>query len=677
MSLVSDQGDWVRLCGRAGLRDGQRAMLETLLSACDPDALLTRHVTGGRTAVIAVTRAHSVLESRGRAGRKSQQPNDWWAWNMAVVADQTLWDTSAYFQPGALDGAVSTFKAVVEAGKAGVRDAGDCRKQAELVAGRVAEVRAAVVDAFAKAWSGTVTPETGEHLALEMATLCVMEGRDHQSLAGDVRTALSRGPLESGRLLNVLLPAEREFRVAVVVEGSSGLESVAALMDPAAAPVLFGPGQPVTGRGPGTADLKALAALAEGATAVCDSWLQRPSRGGASGHVLLVFTVRARDAAGAALLGRRQASELLDQYVAGQRVAEIRLRPETLAYNPGSRRARRSVVPDLGSGPVRPLTTNWPPALRESLRTAHIAHVTEAPMTSAGLCWSALEALELKAGSAGKGRNVDALARALSLQATRQQMMDLHARMRIAVAAESVAARTAHREAQARADSLESVASQTAALADKAAAARAAVRDRYAVMERALEAEAHRATLDAWTGVGDDGLLRDPNRWLDVFAPPAGADPALRAAAGALDAITERLGGETANRLRCWRTLLADPGLLATWITKMAGRFEEHLDWLYAVRNTALHNGRFTSATDQLDAQAGRGLVDLTLEFLGNWYRHAAGAAPDRADWTAVEVIEDLAARQEHVVKELADGIRERWNMSRLTSPTSTGRDRT
>ncbi|MBK3576455.1 hypothetical protein JHN63_22110 [Streptomyces sp. MBT65] len=90
---------------------------------------------------------------------------------------------------------------------------------------------------------------------------------------------------------------------------------------------------------------------------------------------------------GAALLGRRIASELLDQYVAGQRLAEIRLRPETLANVLGSHRVLRLAVPVLGSGPVQPLTTGWPPALRESLRTAHIARITEAPTTSAGPRW--------------------------------------------------------------------------------------------------------------------------------------------------------------------------------------------------------------------------------------------------------------------------------------------------
>ena len=78
------------------------------------------------------------------------------------------------------------------------------------------------------------------------------------------------------------------------------------------------------------------------------------------------------------------------------------------------------------------------------------------------------------------------------------------------------------------------------------------------------------------------------------------------------------LSGETAARLRYWRAMLADPTSLAAWIEETANRFKRILDWLYVTRNTALHDGRFASATDLLDVHAGRALVDLTLEFLGN-----------------------------------------------------------
>ncbi|MFF0036049.1 hypothetical protein ACFYRG_07465 [Streptomyces mirabilis] len=456
--------------------------------------------------------------------------------------------------------------------------------------------------------------------------------------------------------------------MAVVVEGTSRLELLTALVDPAAAVTSIAPGAPMAGWGSATADLRALADLAEAASAARRTW----SGDQAGGHTLLTFTVRARDLGAAALQGRRLASESLDQYVAGQRVAEIRLRPETLAHDPHSRRTLKVAVPVLGTGTARPLTTNWPPTLRESLRTAHVARVTEAPTTAAGLCWAALEALDVKSPDTGT------LGRALSLQATRQQVIDLHQRTRTAAAAQASAARTAHRAAQRAADQLEAAASaaqqhHAAVLAEKATAARATELRLRAVLERALEAQSHHAVVDMWTSVGDDGLLRDPNRWLDAFAPPPDAEPALRVAADALAALTGHIGGETANRLRTWRARLADPDSFADWIDETAARFKKNLDWLYALRNTALHDGRFVSATDLLDVHAGRALVDLTLEFMGNWYRHEVNAEPEQVGLTAVGAIAHLADRQQALVTALRSGTPTRWNVTRLTSPTSSG----
>ncbi|MGW6898855.1 hypothetical protein ACWGF2_19945 [Streptomyces sp. NPDC054919] len=643
-----------------------------MLAASAPEAVLTRHATSTPTAVASIARAHSALESRARPGRSKAQPYPELALKLITDARKILEAVEPDFPPARLDGAVGALKGIEAGGVEGLKGSSTERKaQAALLTAWVADLHTAVADGVAAAWQGTVTADARKQLALELAALCIMEGRRHHLLSDDVRTALSRGSLNADQLLKVLLPAQRDFQVAVVVEGTSRLESLTDLMDPAAAAVGIAPGDPVAGWGHGVADLKALADLAEAASAARRGW----SGDQAGGHLLLTFTIRARDVGGAALSGRRRASELLDQYVAGQRVAEIRLRPETLAHDPRSGQVLRLTVPALGSGPVRPLTTGWPPALRESLRTAHVARVTEAPTTAAGLSWAALEALDVKP------QGIDKLARALSLQATRQQTIELHQRTRTTVAAELAAARIAHRAAQDVADQLETatkavMGEHTGALAQKAAAARATELDRRAALERAVKAQTHHAVVNAWTGAGDDGLLRDPDRWLDVFAPPADAEPALRAAADALAALTDLLGGQIAARLRYWHALLADPRSLAAWIEETTRQFKNSLDWLYVIRNTALHDGRFTSATDLLDVHAGRALVDLTLEFLGNWYRHEATAAPERVGLTAVEVVAHLADRQQAVVAELRGGTRVGWNVTRLTSPTSTGWDR-
>ncbi|WP_405581720.1 hypothetical protein [Streptomyces sp. NBC_01190] len=142
---------------------------------------------------------------------------------------------------------------------------------------------------------------------------------------------------------------------------------------------------------------------------------------------------------------------------------------------------------------------------------------------------------------------------------------------------------------------------------------------------------------------------------------------------------TEILGHAADHRLRLGRpvrALIADPRSLARWIEETAGRFEMCLEWLYALRNTALHDGWFDSSTDLLDVHFGRSLVDLTLEFLGNWYQHAATASAKQSGMTAFGVIEHLADRQQTVVGELRAGRRTGLNVTRLTSPTSSGWDR-
>lgn len=670
MSLVRAEADLIRLCTRAGLGDGQRALLEAVLAASNPEAVLTQHVTSEPIAVAAIARVHSALESRARPGRAKPQPFLKPMLDLVQEALATINMARPHFPSGQLDGAVTALQAMANE-TVKLDSAADCGAQVVLLSARVAELRSAAVDGFAAAWRGTASADAGKRLALEIAALCVMEGRQYQLLSDDLRTELSRGMLDADKLLQVLLPTERDVRVAVVVEGASRLDSLERLMDSASVVVGIAPGEPVGSWGRGTTDLQELADLAEAASETRRSW----SRDQAGGRVLLTFTVRARDLGGAALLGRRRASELLDQYVAGQRIAEIRLRPETLAYDLSADRKLRLAVPSLGTGPVRPLTTGWPATLRESLRTAHIARVTEAPTTAAGLCWAALEALDVKPNSVGQ------LARALSLQAVRQQLLDLHQRMRTVVAAEVEAARTSHREAQRRSEGLDAAAraatgEHTTALSLKAATVRATERERLTALKQAIKAEAHLAVLDAWTGVGNDGLLRSPDRWLDAFAAPDDAESKLCAAAMALAAIADFLSGETAARLQSWRAMLADPGSLALWIKETEVQFKKSLDWLYVLRNTALHDGRFASATDLLDVQAGRALVDLTLEFLGNWYQHEAKAAPDRVGLTAIEVIAHLAERQEQVVRELCSGNRAGWNVTRLTSPTSTGWDR-
>lgn len=672
MSLVRDRADWIRLCDVGQLSAPQRFLVEAVLAASDPQVVLTRHVACARTIVTSIAHAHSALESRGRPHRVMQQPYVDLTLSLVMEALAACESSKSSFEKRRLDGVVNTLSSIAERGTTGITSPQDCAAAALELAMRASEVRSVVADCTLAAWEFTASAASLQQLALELAALCLIEGRCHRLLVEDLRTALSGGPIGARQLLEVLLPDRRDFRVAVIVEGTSRLKSLADLMDPEMAPTTIAPGEPVTGWGRRTRELKALADLAADASRARHAW--SPDQAGAA-YVLLTFTVRACDLGGAAFLGRRRASELLDQYVAGQRIAEVRMRPETLAHDPESGRYQRLMMPVLSSGSLQPLTIYWPPALRECLRTAHIARITEAPMTAAGLCWAALESLEVKA----KSRN--SLARALSLQAVRQQALDLYQQMTTSVLGRLRALTKTVRTAESKAKSLETASAGTgdkrlADLTQRATEARVNAYNYHAQLEHAYKLEAHRAVVAAWLMVADDGKLNDVDRWLDVLALPAEAEPELRAAAAAISTIADHLGGEVGMRLQTWRTFLAAPASLADWIDDTARQFENSLSWLYALRNTALHDGRFISATDALDAHAGRGIVDLTLEFLGNWYGQAASASTESGGLKAIEVIRCLAERQQTVLVQLRSGTRTGMNVTHLTSPTSNGWDR-
>ncbi|MBF6150377.1 hypothetical protein [Nocardia nova] len=208
----------------------------------------------------------------------------------------------------------------------------------------------------------------------------------------------------------------------------------------------------------------------------------------------------------------------------------------------------------------------------------------------------------------------------------------------------------------------------------KAAEAKAKVSAAQAELRQAVHAENLLATVEAWNRVGEDGRLRDLDRWVDALAGRIGTDPRSRVAGDAVRALADCLGGDAGDRLRIWRSLLADPSSLARWIENIAAGWKSDLDWLYSLRNTALHDGRFESSTATLDVHSGRALVDLTLELLGNWHEQVARVG--LVEKTSIAVIEELGSRQQDVLASLDRGTLTGLNVNHLTSPTSTGLDR-
>lgn len=133
MSLVSAEGELIQLCGKAGLGGSQRALLEAVLAASNPEAVLTRHASSEPTGVAAIARAHSALESRARPGRTKAQPYEDHALILVEAALEALKVVRLHVPAGGLDRSVRELGSIKAGGTAGLRSVADCRAKAELV----------------------------------------------------------------------------------------------------------------------------------------------------------------------------------------------------------------------------------------------------------------------------------------------------------------------------------------------------------------------------------------------------------------------------------------------------------------------------------------------------------------------------------------------------------------
>lgn len=666
MSHVGAEAELVQLFALQRLGDGQQILLGGILRALDPRGLLTQHAASGGTAAAALSRALAVLHSRGTPGDGGEaQPHEGPAFRIQKHAERAVGRACGFAATDARLVGAGTFLQRIVADGPNKLTPRRCLTLAKEMDRHRKAVEEAIIDLASQAWASPPSNECLAWIATELAALCLTRERDYDLLLNDLHKALRQQSQLSGQtLVEIVLPARRPFRVVVAVEGTAALTSLGMLMPGDADCSQFPADSPPEKWAYGRPELAGFADLVKERTTRRSQW-----GGGSPKATLLAFRVRACDHGAAMLSGRREAAQLLDQYIAGQRLADLRLVEETLVCAETSGSTRRFSGTLSAADAAEPLTEHWPQALREGMRMAHIARSTQGLTASTGLCWAALEALGLK------NVRLD-LAKALSLQALRQQLTSAYQELRVATLGRHTAAAAV----------LEAAERQRAALsreADKVAAKGRAVAPelqarldtaRAAVEARAKECEAAEASyrgplkaLDHWIAATDRGRISDINRWLDVLTPSAGGTEELREAAAALRDLTRGVGGWAAHIVRTWQQLLADPATTTEWLKDMERRFEAALEWLYSTRNTALHEGRFESATGTLDAQGGRALVDLTLEFLGNWYRHAPAGTP------AHKVVCDLGKRQTAIVKKLeAKGVHS-LNLTHLTSPTSTG----
>ncbi len=537
----------------AKLDRGQRALLQGVLRALDPDAHLGEHVAGLNSAFLAVIRAQTALESHAA----EDQPR----WNLLrriIATSLACMDAAkpAYAHGGAdeLAEARRTLRAVEAA------IAADGQKlDPRVTAAAAAKLDAAALEAAVRQWihplwNGVELPLRARMIA-EVAVVVAYHGRDGRQLRADLLRWL-KNPED---LTPVLWPEQRKHVVALVVRGARVLRHLDQLLPGARQEPLHRNRLPR------------------------DDFLKDAVEGSS---VLVRLPVSAADAHTAALLGRRALSEVLDQYAAGERLTELHIAPVWQVSGPTGRVTR-------GSEHLRtvnnayPLTAYWPAELRSAMRVANLARQVDAPMASAGLAWSALEATGLDPSK------IAWLAKACALQMLRQHLISLHV----------------------------------------------VVTNHDDQLRRPLDA--HVPT----TGVKHH--LKSVDAWLAVLIRQNRPSEELKAAQDAVTALAENEGGLVQDLAELWQGRLADAKTLAGWLNEQEDTAAAVLEWLYVTRNLAFHAGRFATPADTLTAHAGQAIADLTLEFLGNW--RTVERQRGEPETSAVEIYRRLAQRKDQL----------------------------
>ncbi|MGW5432941.1 hypothetical protein ACWET9_37985 [Streptomyces sp. NPDC004059] len=292
----------------------------------------------------------------------------------------------AVFTPArqSLDDTRDLLTEIVSRGSSDLREPSRCGVLVRQLGPHVPALERTVLDLFQQAWETALPAKAAERAVAEVASLAVWRGRDYECLLAELQRFLRQAPSGKG-LLSVLCPVQRRVRVAAVVEGTRTLARLGQLFDVDADVRQFPIGKKEPdGWGQGTAKLRKFASLHG----------RRPSEDPREAErtaaaVLLTLCVTAPDRGVAVHVARRRIEEALDGYVAGNRIAELRLASDTLVYEETGGRSRRYTFRGPAIDEARPLTSRWPAEIRECLRMAHIARSTSSPLTSAALSWAA------------------------------------------------------------------------------------------------------------------------------------------------------------------------------------------------------------------------------------------------------------------------------------------------
>lgn len=643
----------------AKLSTAQELFLQTVIRRLDPDSLLSHHASLQRGLSLDLPQALGAISSHLAMREPRAQTVHSLCASAGSAANRAKIDSKDHIGADVVS-AVS----VVKVGKdKNVLDKADLLSAQGSLVTIEARLPGYLQDVFTRVWERTSNggAALASYAADEIAAAASMDDRDRVTLEQDLVRLFTDGGWTTADVFAVLLPQQRTFKHACVVLGASELTDLSMLAPGAAH---------LTGR-------SAVRPVWGAANPALTKWVNGLQIVGEG--VVISLDVRACDRASAARRGQQAATELLDQYMAGHRVSVIELSPEALTCEEGSNRAAPLNLPSRSVSVARPLAGHWPEQLRSTMRMAHLSRATGAPLVSAALAWSAVEASGLGPADMKK------LARVFALQSVRHQVAAAHVGV-----LHDVRARRSFWRSQLRKH--RSASKQTSRQLDAMEAGnpgRDAVeainRDHMAAVARAestLEdvgvASKALATVERYCLTRHFAVLEDLNTWVDVLLPASdGESRLLQEAREALSTILDGASAIACEEVINWRARLNSPKQLATWLTEHESRFERLLISIYASRNMTMHSGVFATPGDAVLGRGAELVTDVLMEVLGNWYRHSRGG-PGEPD-LAPQVIRELAKRYEDLRSKMAKatGPAYELNLAYLTSPgASVGWDR-
>lgn len=641
------------------LSTAQRFMVQSVLQGIEPDSFLSRYASARPGLIPSVAQVAGSLRAHALHG----QPNLFLLQRLGAAAAATLAEASKIGPPSDV---ISSLARIMADAEELTQDNQFAAMPLALRANQeMAPLSEYVWELFRYAWSRNPSTEADwrvlEFAADQVVCAVAAVNRDRRTLDLDLTRLFNQRQDSASAVYKVLLPAAREFHHACRVEGASSLESVQSL-DPTARQLTGSPNTPLHW-GAANHQLK--------------RWLHNQGVSGSS--TIVSVTVEAHDRASAAKLGRRTVVELLDQYMAGHRTANLTTAGSGFTSEVGSSKASEEVLPARSINNAYPLLSSWPTGLRPSLRMAHVARTVDSASVAAVIAWSAIEATGLEA------ERRDRLAQALALQGLRQQLMESYLTLSQDLRAQNAYWAGEVRMAGDKLSKIETSMARTPAqhqaqdtLVEKYNAVTATRDLAEAMVERLKPAEAALEQIAAACSADRHGHVRDLNSWIDLLMPPQpGESTSMGEARGALGGLISMVTPLTRRQVRRWEALLGDGPELARWIGACEVQMSRLLDAIYAARNRTIHAGETVAAGDIVLANGAVTLVDLVLEFLGNWYRHDGGQSGQVK--TPKQVIELLASRQAAIVATLMQsrGPVTRLNADWVTSPaTSSAWDR-